>query len=118
MCIKFTEYVRLSTLSRFDTFSLQISHRYSVNIQFLPYPLHKYMLRPNFAKHLTHSTALYTFSATAIFYTNFQYLVDCMVIIITSTSSLFLRTQEHYVQINIRVSNGDCKYSIIHALYA
>jgi hypothetical protein len=46
-----------------------------------------------------------------ISYTNFQYLVDCIVILITSTSSLFLGTQQHYVQINIRVSNGDCKYN-------
>jgi hypothetical protein len=111
ICIKLTEYVRLSTLRRFDTLSLHISRRFSVNIQFLPYPLHKYMFGQDFAKHLTHSTAVYMFSTIVISYTNFQYLVDRIVIFITSTSSLFLNTQEHYVQINIRVVNGDCKYN-------
>jgi len=69
------------------------------------------MFCQNFVKHLTHSTAVYTFSTTVIPYTNFQYPVDCILIFITSTSSLFLGTQEHYVQINIRLSNGDCKYN-------
>jgi len=69
------------------------------------------MFGQDFAIHLTHSTAVYMFSTIVISYANFQYLVDRIVIFITSTSSLFLGTQEHYVQINIRVANGDRKYN-------
>lgn len=82
-----------------------------INIPFLPYPLHQYMFCQNFTKHLAYSTAVYMFSTIVICYTNYRYLVDCIVIFINSTSSLFLGTQEHYVQINIGVSNGDCKYN-------
>jgi len=66
------------------------------------------MFGQNLAKHLTHFTAVYTFSTIAISYTNFQYLADCIVIFITSTSSLFLGTQEHYMQINTVRSESRC----------
>lgn len=89
-----------------------MSHRYRLNIPFFPYPLHQYMFCQNVTKHHTHSTAVYMFSTTVISYTTFQYLVDCIITFITSTSSLFQGTHEHYVQITIRVSNGDCKYNL------
>ena len=106
--IKFLEQVRLNTLGRFDNFSLHISHRYPANIQFLPYPLHKHMFGQNFTKHFTHSTAVYTFSTTVISYKNFRYLADCIVTFITSPSSFFLGTQEHYVHINTVRSESRC----------